>query len=722
MRIPFNTRRAFLFFSVTILSLPLWAANNAPFITGSTYPTGKGPDALAVGDFNGDGQPDTVVADRTAARISVYLTKAGGGFAAAVSYPVSGGPRAIAVADVNGDGKLDIVAAGGGNLNGNVNVLLGNGDGTFQPAVDYELPFTCFSLAVADFNGDGHPDLAVSGYTLYHNGLSVLLNKGNGTFQIPAAPTLKGSFIQIIAADFNGDGKQDLLLNGGYLALGNGDGTFLNPSIIDNGAMSAAVADFNGDGKLDIVSIPAPEIANGILSVQLGNGDGTFQPPVSYSTFGQGAVAVLATDLNGDGKADLVAIEGTSSDFAILLGNGNGTFQASTTYAAGLAPVAMAAADFNGDKKIDLAAVGGYNQLHVFFGNGDGTLQSPHTFLAQNLSDFGFTTQPTIGDFNNDGLNDIVVPDTQIGAAVLINAGGGNFHQPVHYGPLCAHVAVGDFNSDGNLDMVSVGQGINIFLGNGDGTFRTGASFETTESVAGAVVGDFNKDGKADIAAVDFYYGKVYVLLGNGDGTFQTPVVYNTLQSNLAVILEGDLNGDGSLDLYVTGYNDKPTAGEVLIGKRDGRFAPAIYSGDIGGMGAVLEDFNGDGILDIAEATDSDLQVAFGKGDGTFLPATSYNVPGGPRSVAAADLNGDGHLDLVVTGLLSSDVLYGSAGGAFKTPLSIPNTFYYGVNLGDLNGDGWPDLVALGGGANSIEVALNPLGSGALSKYTGVKP
>ncbi|HEY6769300.1 MAG TPA: VCBS repeat-containing protein [Candidatus Sulfotelmatobacter sp.] len=703
----------FLAFLFLIAFKPAFAAANAPFVVGTTYPTGKAPDAIAVGDFNQDGRPDIVVADQVSARVSVSLTKTNGTETPAVAYPVKGGARTVAVADLNGDGKLDIVSSGGGTMDGYVNVLLGNGDGTFQPAVTYPILVPGYVLTVADFNGDGHPDVAVGGYSQFHHQLFILLNQGDGTFQVSYSSTIFSGITQVVAGDFNHDKKQDLLISYAqgdtYLALGNGDGTFQNPLVVGGGiGIFSAVADFNGDGKLDFATVaPASGLSSGNISIYLGNGDGTFQKFATNPTTGLSTVAVITADLNGDGKIDLVALDTGSSDFSVMLGNGDGTFKTPVTYAAGTNPKAVAVADFNGDHKQDLAVISAFNQLSVFAGSGDGTLQDAHTFLVQSIADFNDTNEPAIGDLNGDGLADVVVPNFPGGAGVLLNSGGGSFQQPVYYAPATAHVALGDFNGDGKLDMASVGQGVSVLLGKGDGTFQPAVTYQVPQNnnVLGVTVGDFNRDGKLDLAAVS--YQNVYIFFGNGDGTLKTPIVYTTLQPNMSFIDSADLNNDGILDLYVTGFNGAPVQGEVLLGQSGGHFAQPIYSGDSGGFAAVLADFNGDGVLDIADVA-GELEVSFGKGDGTFTSPTIYPVY--PRCVAVADLNHDGHPDLVVTGAEGLSILYGAANGIFGSAVNIPNTFNFGLALGDVNGDGWPDLVALGG-LYSVEVALNSHGT-----------
>jgi len=262
------------------------------------------------------------------------------------------------------------------NDEGNVSVLLGNGDGTFQPAVSYLTQGTdTFSIAVADLNGDGKPDMVAAcsctGDCERDPGIaSVLLGNGDGTFR----PAVLYQFVssagpQFVAiADLNRDGKPDLLAAdnlGVEVLLGNGDGTFGTPQAYSSGgeAVSVTVGDVNGDGKLDAL------VANGSsMAVLLGNGDGTFQPPM-MPIFTGIVTAVAVGDVNGDGKPDLILTP--NGGVTVLLGNGDGTFQAAANNDdfAG-EPLGVAVADVNGDGKPDVAiAIDGPSNVGVLLNN-----------------------------------------------------------------------------------------------------------------------------------------------------------------------------------------------------------------------------------------------------------------------------------------------------------------------------------------------------------------
>jgi len=239
----------------------LMGNGDGTFRAGMNFATGRNSSSVAIGDFNGDGNLDLVVANSASNNISVLLGKGDGTFKAAVNYGAGSNPSSVAVGDFNGDGKLDVAVS---SFTNGVNVLMGKGDGTFKAPVSYAADGPT-SVAVGDLNGDGKLDLVVSNIVTNQgfSNVGVLLGKGDGTFR-PEVDYGAGSNPYTVAVgDFNGDGKPDLIVaNAGYgdglqsvsLLLGNGDGTFQSMVEYDGGSSPAslAVGDFNGDGRLDV--------------------------------------------------------------------------------------------------------------------------------------------------------------------------------------------------------------------------------------------------------------------------------------------------------------------------------------------------------------------------------------------------------------------------------------------------------------------------------------
>jgi hypothetical protein len=311
---------------------------------------GSNPNAAVAGDFNGDGKPDLAVANFQNDNVSVLINNGSGAFAAAVNYSTDLHPQTIAAGDFNGDSKLDLAVGNfhGGTGTGNISILLGNGNGTFQAAVNYAA-LNPDSLNAVDLNGDGKLDLVEANWT---NGAVVLLGNGNGTFGAATTYPAGSQPIKLTVADFNNDGKSDLAAaNQGQdkinILLGNGNGTFQAPSPFTSaGEHGVAAADLNNDGKQDLMAV-----GNG-LTVYLGNGNGTFQAGVIY--VGGDSIPAFG-DFNGDGKLDIATGDYFGGTVVVNRGNGDGTFQAPLTFPAKPNPTSLVVADLDVDGKPDLA-------------------------------------------------------------------------------------------------------------------------------------------------------------------------------------------------------------------------------------------------------------------------------------------------------------------------------------------------------------------------------
>jgi hypothetical protein len=444
------------FFQVTPGN-PVLSFANANFAGGSA------PVYVAQGDLNGDGKLDVVMTNYNDGTISVYLGNGDGTFQAQKVVDVGGSssvPVGVAIGDFNGDGKLDVVV-GHDDPVGNLTILLGNGDGTFQAPQTVSAGDATYAIVTGDFNGDGKLDIAVTNY--YASTVSVLLGNGDGSFQtaVPYSVSSNPSntVFYVTEADLNGDGNLDLIASNevdGTIAvlLGNSDGTFqaATPFTVGAGPEGMAIGDFNGDGKLDLVA--ASSGGNSLLLL-LGNGNGSFQAPESLSV-GANTEAVAAGDLNGDGKLDVVATN-ANAGLILLLGNGDGTFQtptplqgAGSAYAALLGPynanfgLGIAANDYNGNQlAVQLQTITVSPASLTFSSQNVGTTSSPQTVTITNTTVANLTLSPisitgtNSGDFLQSGnCSGTLVP----GASCTINV----TYSPLAGGSSSASLSIGN--------------------------------------------------------------------------------------------------------------------------------------------------------------------------------------------------------------------------------------------------------------------------------------
>jgi hypothetical protein len=359
------------------------------------------------------------------ATITVLNPAPGGGTSSAAYFPVqlpsatiALAPDAqrleagmIAVGDFNGDGKLDLLIGRGcsGSCDATLDMYAGKGNGVFAAPVrtlirhlGNGISLYVYSLFVADFNGDGKPDVAFTNGDRFGDdgiGTLILLNNGDGTF---AASAVVSDSVAAVA-DINGDGLLDVVTTGFspqdidpevYVYLAGPGGTYTQTQyFFDIGAAGAALADFNADGKLDLAF--ASYYCCGVY-VAAGNGDGTFQNPVLYGMHNL-AHNVFAVDLDGDGRLDLL-----TDGVCALFGNGDGTFSPGPCTAAAQGP--MAIGDFNTDGKVDVAIVAGTPPaLNLYFGNGDGTFSGPVVYVLPTPPAYWSVVGLGSGDFSNDG-------------------------------------------------------------------------------------------------------------------------------------------------------------------------------------------------------------------------------------------------------------------------------------------------------------------------------
>lgn len=595
--------------------------------------------------------------------------------------PTGTDPAAVAMADVNRDGHPDLLyvetaPTGGGALH----VLAGSGSGTFERTQDVDLPpGVCYQvcyIGLGDINGDGILDVVldaapgITGNTGGEGAVAVLLGNGDGTFQAPIVSTFYVGSSTIITGrigigDVNEDGAADLLLpdaaNGQVdILLGDKTGHFHLGSTISglSDPIAVKLRDLNSDGHLDLVTLPA--IA-GTAYVALGKGDGTFAAGTSYTN---GFIPPVFYDFDGDGIPDLVFENYDSTnavyDLVLCKGQPDGTFAAPTPLTVTLPEQLLDAGDYTGNGRADL--------------------------LINLPAGFGIYPQ------KSDRTYGAVV---QTAAPVFLRSAVG---------------ALGDINGDSHPDFaVPMQRAIAVFLGNGDGSFKSADVYDVGHLVNSAALVTFAGSTNVNIA-VQQPATFPRLLLGDGTGNFKLAADPNSSYGTAAApgsLLAGDFNGDGNTDLFETGSSSQTNSFAALFGQPSGGFATPVTQGE---TAQLIADLNGDGRADLIEVDSTGTTVQLGQANNSFVTETTPpRVSTFAQPVAVGDLNGDGKPDLITSTEAGMDVYLGNGDGTFTFSnqlqpalnfIGYPN--YAAAAIADIDGDGKPDLIYMGGFRENI--------------------
>ena len=683
---------SFCLLTLTAATLPAETFRN-PY----RIPTPIQPDTVIVGDVNNDGRPDILygTGEFSASTLHPLIAQSNGTYLPGtdITLPFPIGPR-CKLADLNADHNLDLIC--GSDTAEEIAVLLGNEDGTFQPAITITLGTATLGTrltiaAIGDVDNDGHQDIIVTDPLATRD--IVLLGDGTGHATVKSLLADGGSPILATLRDLNGDGNLDLITQGETGAdvavfLGHGDGTFATAVVYPNN-FSVVLGDADGDGQVDLIGG-----GQGHLTILHGNPDGTFAPTpiasVNYSSpsasktgFGSYISAYAYLDLNGDGIPDILA-RGTDG-LTVILGKPGLQFAPPAHY-----PVAQdfflddlfdsnTLVDMDGDGHPDFISAGP-NGVYITYGRADGSFASANVYESGTVDLFA-----TVADFNEDGIPDVVTSgDTQL----------------------------------------------QLNLGNGDGTFRPATSIPGTvaysiggrELATRIVHGDFNGDGHQDLITIgspSIYTDVPYLLLGHGDGTFAAPVALPTQIAVTDQSTIGDFNHDGRDDIAVLSTSTQPASLVVFLSQPDGSFSPVTtnlpgVTGEGTSSFLAFADLNHDGILDLAYATTNHVFIMLGKGDGTFSSPSSLPVPPisdalsqSAGTVTIGDFDGDGKPDLALFIPYSRtygdigesptqiDVFYNNGFPSFSSPVTGITSFhsYTQFTASDLNQDGLSDLI-----------------------------
>jgi len=674
------------------LNFPVTSTNTLTFPSAS-----NGIRQIAVGDFNGDGIPDLVLGDDFII-VTILLGNGDGTFTQGQTLEDG---NFFAVADFNGDGILDLAVLDGNPGIAKLSILLGNGDGTFSFLGYAPAETDSGSIAVGDFNGDGIPDLAVSNIDLASNvgTVEILLGNGDGTFSPISS---YGGIAVGDVADFNGDGKLDIVVSsysGVTILLGNGNGTFSptsTPPVINQGLY--AVADFNGDGIPDLLT------GSGVL---IGDGTGNFaSTPLSLPVTLSGSVAL--GDFTGDGIPDLAMVTGTPGTGTILQGNGDGAFTVAGTFASGSNyPDGIAADDFNGDGLMDLALIS--NSSPDGLGTAVNMLSEETQSSSASLSGVTLTpgsgTHQVVARYNGDGNY-----GTSTSSSVTLVAAQGTPTVSVTAAPnpvivgtstnLVATVTGAGVVPTGTVNFaegsVNLGQGT---LVNGVGTFPSSALSVGSHTITATYGGDVNYStatGTGTVVVTGINLSASIVSFGSvnvGQTSAQQSVtVTNTLST--AVSISSIVSGGGNPSAFTISNNCGAGLAAGASCAVSSQFSPT----EVGGLGATVT------ITDSAPGSPQTITLIGTGANPISLSAFSLSFGGEEIGTASASQSitviNTGNTAVSITGISVT----GTNASSFVFGNNCPASLAVGANC-SIHGHFAP--TALGGSTAAITITDN---------------
>jgi hypothetical protein len=659
---------------------------------------------IAAADFDEDGDQDIAVSVANAffegQQVRVYFNDGLGSFPTSRSMVAVDGPIGLAVADFDGDAHLDIAAANFRSFEaeGLISVFLGDGAGFFAPQATYPVGSRPWKLEAGDLDGDGHPDLAVA-----HEGqaVTVLYNDGDGTFGTPVA--YSGLFP---------------LQGGMYYGC-------------------LTLADADRDGNLDIFygntrSHQLNEVAKIVHLHNEGNSFTRF-PDISLTPYSAGPADLTSGDVDGDDWPDLVAVHfaGTTGDGPrLVLNDGAGSFGPAQAIPAGQATFAAVLADVDLDGRQDLLAADRFSMQVTVHGNTE--LGIP--VLESLYPTAGINIRMDLGDVDGDGDLDAFTSTESTGGpgALVRNRGDGTFDPPVlythseQYGRGVARAKLRDLDGDGDLDLLyndahtdfHNGYDFHVALNDGAGLFAPIVEWPLGTCGNGDIDA-FDLDGDGDLDVVNCEElacggggaNRLFISINQGDATFDPPYVVQ-ISTGPHALIGGDFNGDGHIDLATThwmpyGFRDFIN---VHLGNGDGSFQEeTVYLVGQGPRWIVTDDFDGDGHADLATANSGrdnegreTLTLLFGDGTGAFGGRQDYYAPFSPdllaaQGLTAGDYDRDGYVDLLMVTAAGGVAVYRNDGsGAFAIMPRLGATWSpWSIAFDDVTGDGLEDLIML---------------------------
>lgn len=670
-----------------------------------------GPYSTNIGDINGDNIKD-VVFTTFSNKLITLIGNSNGTFTQSVTINIGVSPAFSELKDVNNDNILDCIIANYGTKD--LSILIGTGTGSFVNTGTLSCGTVTgtaqiYDLKVVDMNNDNNNDIVVSISNYNPASINILLGNGNGTFgAVNTNTTFGAGTARIGIIDLNNDGNKDVVctngLAGASIHYGTGTASLMTYTFIPGVGFGNDIAfgDFNNDGNSDFAFMNSQ---SNNMCLYFGNGLGSYTTSV-ISGLVDSPFSVSSGDVTGDSKTDLVVM--SEGGIRILTGNGLGSFTVGKIIGLDLNSSqgggTIKLNDYDNNGTLDIICTTSANDKHIYFlpnpGGGNFKGLPIHKFNSISGSS-GFV----MSDLNGDGRKDLVI-GTNNGIEVSLANGTGGYLNPNTYtvtgGSAISVVLTSDINNDLKQDIVALSYSTNkisVYLGNGTGSFSSSTSFPLSVTQFDGQIGDFNNDGNKDLAVL---CSSSNLILFSGDGLGNlTPTNTITTLGNPYSIALADFNTDGNLDIVYAALGGN--AAYVFIGNGSFGFASAVSypSGGNGTIGVETADVNNDGNKDIivVNQTSNNLGVLLGSPSGTFQTAVSFTTGVGPRTISIADMNNDSKLD-VVTGNYNTygfSVLLGSGSGSF----GAASHFQIGrlinqnraLQIDDVNNDGTKDVL-----------------------------